>query len=83
MRLPRDISAGAASRRLLLADLLIAIGIAAVVFLLAAGVGVVAVLALPTLLVLLAWFAIEAVVRSVRGRPARSRGAAKISERQH
>lgn len=81
MRLPRDISAGAASRRRLLADLLIAIGIALVASLLAAGVGVVAFLALPTLLVLLAWIAIEAVVKGVRRRPARSRrGAAETSE---
>jgi len=82
VRLPRNISAGAASRRRLLADLLIAIAIAVVAFLLAAGVGVVAVLALPALLVLLAWIAIEAVVRSVRRRSAHSRGAAKTSERQ-
>jgi hypothetical protein len=60
----------------------IAIAIAVLASLLAAGVGVVAVLALPTLLVLLAWIAIEAVVRSVRRRPARSRGAAKTSERR-
>ena len=72
MRLPRDISAGAATRRALLADLLIAIGIALVALQLAAGVGVVAFLALPTLLVLLAWIAIEAVVRGARRRSRRS-----------
>jgi hypothetical protein len=81
VKLPRDISPGAASRRRLLADVSIAIAIALVAFLLAAGVGVVAFLALPTLLALLAWIAIEAVVRGVRRRSARSPGAAKIARR--
>lgn len=71
MRLPSDISAGAASRRRLLADLLIAIAIAMVASLLAAGVGVVAFLALPTFLFLLAWIAIETAIRWLR-RPPRS-----------
>ena len=68
MRLPRDISRGAAARRTLLADVLIALGMALLAFLLAAGIGVVAFLALPTLLVLLAWIATEAAVRGVRRR---------------
>jgi hypothetical protein len=62
VRLPRDISPGAAARRALLADFIVAIGAALVVSSLAAGVGVVAFLALPTLLVLLAWIAIEKMV---------------------
>jgi hypothetical protein len=69
---PRDISPGAAARRALLADTLVAIGIAFLAFQLAAGVGVVAFLALPAFLVLLAWIAIEAVVRRARRRSARS-----------
>ncbi len=68
MRLPREISPEAAARRTLLADVLIAIGIACIVFLLAAGIGVVAFVALPTLLVLLAWIATEAAIRGVRRR---------------
>jgi hypothetical protein len=68
VRLPREIPPGAASRRRLLADILIAISIAVLVFVLAAGIGIVAFLALPTLLVLLAWIATEAAVRGVRRR---------------
>ncbi len=68
MRPPRDISPGAAARRTLLADVLIALGIALLAFLLAAGIGIVAFVALPTLLVLLAWIATEAAARAVRRR---------------
>jgi uncharacterized membrane protein (DUF4010 family) len=71
VRLPREITPGAAARRALLADLAIAIGIALLALLLAAGVGVVAFLALPVLLVLLAWIVIEAIVRSARRRSSR------------
>jgi membrane protein implicated in regulation of membrane protease activity len=71
VRLPHDITPGAAARRALLADLLIAICIALVALLLAAGVGVVGFVALPVLLLLLAWIAIEAVVRSARRRSSR------------
>jgi len=81
VRLPREISAGAASRRRLLADMSIAIAIAVLASLLTAGVGVVAFLALPTLLVLLSWITIEAAVRGVRRRSARSARVAKIVER--
>jgi hypothetical protein len=68
VRLPREISPGAAARRTLLADVLIAIGIALLAFVLAAGIGIVAFVALPTLLVLLAWITIEAAARGVRRR---------------
>ncbi|MCW2987990.1 MAG: hypothetical protein JWM24_928 [Solirubrobacterales bacterium] len=71
MRLPRDITPGAAARRALLADLAIAIGLALVALLLAAGIGVVGFVALPVLLVLLAWITIEAVVRGSRQRSSR------------
>jgi membrane protein implicated in regulation of membrane protease activity len=73
VRLPREITPGAATRRALLADLAIAIGIALLALLLAAGVGVVAFLALPVLLLLLAWIAIEAMVGGVRRRSRRAR----------
>jgi membrane protein implicated in regulation of membrane protease activity len=78
VRLPRDITPGAAARRALLADLAIAIGVALLALLLAAGIGVVAFVALPVLLILLAWIAIEALVSGARrrsGRPRRSAGA--------
>jgi hypothetical protein len=66
--LPREISPEAAARRTLLADVLIAIAVAFFVFVLVAGIGIVAFVALPTLLVLLAWIAIEAAARGVRRR---------------
>jgi hypothetical protein len=68
VRLPREISPGAAARRTLLADVLIALAVALLAFLLAAGIGIVAFVALPTLLVLLAWIATEAAVRGARRR---------------
>ena len=68
MRLPREISPGAAARRALLADVLIALGIALLVLLLAAGIGIVAFVALPTLLIVLAWIATETTVKGVRRR---------------
>ena len=74
MRLPREIEPEAAARRKLLADVLIAIGIAFFVFVSAAGVGIVAFLALPIFLGLLIWIAIEALVRSARRRSARGSG---------
>ena len=67
MSLPREISEGAAARRALLADLLVAIAIAALVISLAAGWGVVAIIAVPTLLVLLLWFGIGRLLRRLRG----------------
>jgi hypothetical protein len=73
VRLPRDIAPGAAARRALLADILTALGIALLAFLLAAGVGIVAFVALPTLSVLLAWVAAEAAVRGVRRRRSSAR----------
>jgi hypothetical protein len=75
VRLPREISPEAAARRTLLADGLIAIGIAFLVFVLAAGIGIVAFVALPVFLGLLIWIAIEAAVRGARRRSARSRAA--------
>jgi hypothetical protein len=63
VRLPRDISPGAAARRSLLADFLIALALALVAILLAAGIGVVAFAAILILLVLALWLGIEAALR--------------------
>lgn len=65
MRLPQDISAGARSRRALLADTLIALGLTALAILLAAGIGVVGFVALLTVVILVAWIGAEAAVRRV------------------
>lgn len=68
MRLPREISPGAAARRALLADALIAIGLAALAIDLAAGIGIVGFIALLVLVGLGAWIGIEAAIRRLRGR---------------
>jgi Na+-transporting methylmalonyl-CoA/oxaloacetate decarboxylase gamma subunit len=73
VRLPRNVSPGAARRRSLLADLVGAIMIALGAIVFAAGIGVVAVFALVTLLILLPWVLVEAVVRRTRRRRARAR----------
>lgn len=63
--LPREISPGARSRRAFLADLLVAIALAMVAIILAAGIGVVGFFALLALLVLSAWSGLEVAIRSV------------------
>ena len=68
MKLPTPVSPGAAARRSLLADLLLALLIAAVVIALAAGIGVVGFLALVSALVLAPWYLVEGIVGSVRRR---------------
>jgi UPF0716 family protein affecting phage T7 exclusion len=70
----RRISPQAAARRSLLIDGLVAIGLVVLAFQLAAGVGIVGVLALLALLVLTASIGIEAVLR--RRRP----GAERLRE---
>jgi hypothetical protein len=59
---PRRISPGARARRALLADTLAALLLALVLLQLAAGLGVVAAIAVPTLLVGLAWIGLERLV---------------------
>jgi uncharacterized protein (DUF58 family) len=83
--LPRNISPAAAARRSLLVDLPIAIALAALFFQLAAGIGVVAVFALLTLVALSSWIAIEAVVRrtSRRRKAARQSTKRKPMEKMH
>jgi UPF0716 family protein affecting phage T7 exclusion len=68
VRLPRDISPGAAARRSLLADFLIALALALLAITLAAGIGVVGFAAILVLLVLLSWLGIEAALRRGPGR---------------
>ena len=63
--LAREISPGARSRRAFFADLLIAIALATVAIILAAGVGVVGFFALLVLLVLSIWIGLEAAIRSL------------------
>jgi NhaP-type Na+/H+ or K+/H+ antiporter len=66
--LPRDISPGTAARRSLLADLLAALALALLAFLLAAGIGVVGFIALLTTVILVLWIGVEASVRRAGGR---------------
>lgn len=80
MSLPRDISPGAAARRALLADLLIALALALLAFQLAAGVGVVGFIALLTTLVLLVWIGVEAAIRG-QGRRGERRGRGRVDRR--
>jgi hypothetical protein len=77
--LPREISPGARSRRAFFADLLIAIALATVAIILAAGVGVVGLFALLVLLVLSIWIGLEAAIRSLLHR--RRRRSARLGSR--
>jgi hypothetical protein len=78
VKLPDNISPAAARRRALLADLTIAVAIAIATITIAAGLGVVGVAAMITLLTLLAWRGVEALLRrrgrSVRAGPIGGRG---------
>jgi hypothetical protein len=65
VRPPREVSPAAAARRALLADLLAAIGLALLGFLLAAGIGIVGFVALLVLVVIVAWIGVESVVRAI------------------
>jgi hypothetical protein len=62
VRLPREITPGAAARRPPLADTLIALALALTAITLAAGIGVVGFAALLVLLVLLLWIGLETVL---------------------
>jgi hypothetical protein len=77
--LPRDISPGARSRRAFFADLLIAIALAMVAIVLAAGIGVVGFFASLVLLALGAWIGLEAAIRSLSRR--RHRRSVRLSPR--
>ncbi len=79
VRPPRNVTPGAGARRALLADSLVALLLAVVAILLAAGIGVVGFVALLVLLALLLWIGIEAWARrwsrrgKARERPSRER----------
>lgn len=76
MRVPQNVSPGARARRALLFDFAVALVLALVVLLLAAGLGVVAFFALPLFLVGLLWIVIERSLGRVRhGRRPRRRAA--------
>jgi NhaP-type Na+/H+ or K+/H+ antiporter len=79
--LPRDISPGTAARRSLLADLLIAIALAALSFQLAAGIGVVGFLALLAILVLVLWIVVEAAIRKAAKRRMGRRSPSALARR--
>jgi hypothetical protein len=68
VRLPRDISEAAARRRALLFDALSAIAIAIVVIVVSAGLGIVALVALVTLLIVALWIGVEALLCRLRRR---------------
>jgi hypothetical protein len=59
---PRRITPGARARRALLVDSVLALVVALLLLQLAAGLGVVAAIAIPTLLVGLVWIGVERLV---------------------
>jgi hypothetical protein len=74
VNLPREISPGAGARRSLLIDCLVALAISLLALQLAAGLGIVGVLALPVSVVLLLWIATEVGIhRRARHREGQSR----------
>ena len=75
MMAPPRITPGARARRALLADSALALVLALVLLQLAAGLGVVAALCLPLLLIGLAWIAVERLVARARLRRQRQTGA--------
>jgi hypothetical protein len=75
MMTPPRITPGARARRALLADSALALVLALVLLQLAAGLGVVAALCLPLLLIGLAWIAVERLVARARLRRQRRTGA--------
>lgn len=66
----RRISPGAAARRALLVDTLCAIALALAVLTLCAGLGVVGVIAVLTLIAITLWRAIEALIHTLKRRAA-------------
>ncbi|MFN8215082.1 MAG: hypothetical protein U0R71_00660 [Solirubrobacterales bacterium] len=72
MSLPRRISPGARARRALLVDVIAAAIVAVVVLQLAAGLGVVAFVGVPLLLLGLIWIGIERLVRRIGRRGSRA-----------
>jgi hypothetical protein len=64
----RRISPEAAARRAFLVDALCALALAIAVLILCAGLGIVGVIAVLTLLAIAVWFAIEALVHALKRR---------------
>ncbi len=80
MRLPREITPGAAARRSLLVDLIAAVLLAVIGLIVAAGIGIVAVVSLVVLLAILAWIGVESAVRGIlRRRRGRTSGRRRPS----
>ncbi len=65
MRPPRRITPGARARRALLVDALLALALALIVLMLSAGLGVVAFVCLPLLLLGLLWVGAERLFRRI------------------
>jgi Flp pilus assembly protein TadB len=68
VRLPSRVSPAAERRRAWLFDLAVALAVAAVAILLAAGIGVVGFLALLVAIALVLWYGVEALVRMLSRR---------------
>jgi hypothetical protein len=79
VKLPRDISTAAAARRSLLADAFLAMLLALIAIVLAAGIGVVGFVAALVLLAILVWISVEAaargLIRRLRRQPDGSRAS--------
>jgi hypothetical protein len=72
--MPRRITPAARARRALLIDSALALLVALLLLRLAAGLGVVAAIAIPVLLVGLVWIGLERLVTRRLSRPARTTG---------
>lgn len=73
--LPRNITAGAAARRSLLADVMIAVALATLAILFAAGIGVVGFVALLVFLAISGWIAVEWLIKLISRRMPRGASA--------
>ncbi len=80
VKLPRDITPGARARRALLVDALAAALLALAAILVSAGIGVVGFGALAIILVLVAWIAVEFLLRLIlrRRRAAAESGSRRV-----
>jgi hypothetical protein len=80
VRLPREITPGAAARRSLLVDLVAAVLLAVIGLIVAAGIGIVGVVSLVVLLAIVVWIGVEAAVRGIlRRRRSRASGRRRPS----
>jgi Flp pilus assembly protein TadB len=80
VRLPREITPGAAARRSLLVDLVAAVLLAVIALIVAAGIVIVGVVSLVVLLAIVVWIGVESAVRAVlRRRRSRASGRRRPS----